>query len=1029
VFVAVSFLVLSAVTSAVSPTSPIVVVGFTLADNADDDGFADSNETVALRLVLFNRGDSDLTNVVARLTSADLALACPTRAVIVIPLLAAGETRAVREAFEFRVDDRQRTGACSIGGAPCASSASCGAGTCNASLVDFAATLRVTFSSDQLPAISAPQSVRIELDLDAVGGSGATTFFEGFESGSFGSFTPQNLDQGKYSFAGSDGYRCQYHDPAFLNSNSWGVITDCFLGATAAQADALHWQIDGPSSPYPAHAYSGQHSLYMGMFLPDGRGNTTPLATLEAVASGLPIHLGVSRVCEATRTTPCATDADCPASESCVGVTPTLSIKHQISLMDDRSINAPPGRATDRAVVQAQVTDATGQPVTDWLKLEPYLNVYDTQAADNYFNCTFDPIDDGNTEDDFYDPTDPYRRLGPSSTCFPERSFAFQGATDGAFDAERIGRASDGPGLGGATGPGTWIESRFDLSAWRGRSLRLRFLATAIKAGTYASWDDGFHFNPGQPGDDGWWIDDVTLTDTLVAPAVLVADTADNSGFPELPDGDGDASADACDNCPLAPNADQEDADGDLLGDLCDACPLDPDDDADEDGLCCDVDNCCDVPNPDQEDADGDGAGDLCDIDPVITVSADPLVNASYRTIQQAVDFAPQSGTRVRILPGTYVEQVQIDRDMVFYIDGADDGSGEPVIVDGTSDAAFHLVSTAGRGNATLRNLTIRGAFGAISEVPITIEDCVFEQNSVNAIDLSAPSSVVRRVTATSPTTRQGIWLRPSARALIENVRLQNMALSGLYLEGEALVRNALIAYSGYGILVDDPGAVLHVEHSTIADNANGDILFDTTAVSVVSTIVQGWADGECSFYHGSILTARNCSAVNGNLFADPQLTEDYHLSPTSPALDRGGNPALFDGVPCTDLDGGPRLRDHDGNGLAEMDIGAFERASLLRPTPAAEGLTWTSKQKLSWSAAPSATEYHVHRGALADLGFDDYGTCRDDLKSGATELTDSALPPPGSGFFYLVTFEGAQVGSTLGLGTCAERSNFAPCP
>ena len=39
----------------------------------------------------------------------------------------------------------------------------------------------------------------------------------------------------------------------------------------------------------------------------------------------------------------------------------------------------------------------------------------------------FDPADDGSDEDDYFDPTDPNRRLGPSSTCAPEFAFTRHG--------------------------------------------------------------------------------------------------------------------------------------------------------------------------------------------------------------------------------------------------------------------------------------------------------------------------------------------------------------------------------------------------------------------------------------------------------------------------------------------------------------------------------------------------------------------------------------------------------------------------
>ena len=98
-----------------------------------------------------------------------------------------------------------------------------------------------------------------------------------------------------------------------------------------------------------------------------------------------------------------------------------------------------------------------------------------------------------------------------------------------------------------------------------------------------------------------------------------------------LPDADEDWVPDATDNCPDAPNYNQEDTDTDGVGDVCDNCPdvINPlQEDMDENGVgdVCDIqadrdedtvldffDNCPDVSNPGQEDTDGDGIGDACD--------------------------------------------------------------------------------------------------------------------------------------------------------------------------------------------------------------------------------------------------------------------------------------------------------------------------------------------------------------------------------------------------------------------------------
>ena len=486
---------ISASTSVLLLTCDVSVVSTSYSDNGDGDEFADSDETVTLDFTVQNNCGVGLTDCVARLSTNSPAIECIQTSFVGLGDLPAVEPVPTPEPFVFKVDgtlgDRELQGLTPED--------------------PFSAEFNIAIGCNEIDGTLVPQSFSVELDLNVSDfGQTPVTWFEGFEGG-LGKFTPQNLDAGLSGtnniegLMNGDGWRCQYTDPDWVNGGSYGQdeALNCFPTHNLAQANAVFWQLDGsdvPTSPDGGRAKSGLSSMYYGVFyaVPNNL-FTTPQSVVESAYTPNPINLGLRQ--------------------------PQLSFWHQISLFDHRYLSNPDRRSADRGVVQVQLADAAGNPSSDWMNLQPTQNAYDEQGADNFFNCMFDPVDDGNNEDDFFDPTDPAREFGPSSTCFPEFAWAYMGSVEGPFNPSNTGHAttppqpSDAPSLG----VGTWVETRVDLSAFRGRRARIRYIVTSIKGSAEVQAEQF-----GEPGtgitDDGWWIDDVTIDDVLVIPAGIQND-------------------------------------------------------------------------------------------------------------------------------------------------------------------------------------------------------------------------------------------------------------------------------------------------------------------------------------------------------------------------------------------------------------------------------------------------------------------------------------------------------------------------
>ena len=263
------------------------------------------------------------------------------------------------------------------------------------------------------------------------------------------------------------------------------------------------------ASPDGGRAYLGNNSLHWGVHPGAASADTTRLKQLDAIRTTNPVNLGWN------------------------GVTSELTFKHQVGL-STATTSAPCWlRRWTAASCRSSSRTPPGTAIGNWRKIYPYENLYDSQTVDNYTQL---PVRPHRRREHRGRLLRSHRSQPPARPVLDLQSgvrlLAVWGIFFNAtFDPNGIGHASDGPGLQGSRGPGTWVQTKFSLDRWRGRRIRFRFLITSHRDRGRRHHGAGAALEPHRsrrrlvhrrhPGEN-----------TLTSAATVTVDTADRTALP-----------------------------------------------------------------------------------------------------------------------------------------------------------------------------------------------------------------------------------------------------------------------------------------------------------------------------------------------------------------------------------------------------------------------------------------------------------------------------------------------------------------
>ncbi len=314
--------------------------------------------------------------------------------------------------------------------------------------------------------------------------------------------------------------------------------------------------------------------------------------------------------------------------------------------------------------------------------------------------------------------------------------------------------------------------------------------------------------------------------------------------------------------------------------------------------------------------------------------------------------------------------------------------------ISGASESGFRVFyASADFQNCVIKN----NASGILSDWdsgPVQIQDCYFYGDGISIFNYgykdraiidrcvfdSCENIVISAGTGTYVKVSNSIFKEnkvPSIRLSMgsadvsNSIFLENTSIAVLCMKGSAYINNCTFyknESSGSGVGVSNSASTVTVRNSIFWGNrGSGSIqdaqIYPSYGSNVQYCCIEDDPDDETIPFDGSI----NHNTDSDPLFVDSQyglagpdgvwFTRDdgVRLGADSPCLDAGDNDAVDSRGITTDITGGPRKRDDDGDGTATGDMGAYEGG---RPVALAVSQSMTEDRVLTFSLDDSYDEF-----------------------------------------------------------------------